>query len=348
MRFYLGTFNRFVVDDYCWPGFIRDSGFLRYQWEAYIGSFGRYSSTFLISIFALADQPTAPVISCLVLIAWLAALTWCGYELSRIACFEHPFLIGLVGAQIVTLAVIFSVPDNLQPLVWQVGALTYAPPLVLIPAGIAWALRGRSVVVLGLLGFIIAGFNEETMAAQIVALVLLLPAAGRYRQPVRSTLIGASVGGLLVIISPGNFIRHSQYGHPSLAQMGAVEISSSISLAFSVLSSPVVMATFILTAYIVSRYLIRSFRWPSACRIVGFGVVLFLAAVAPAAFGVLSLYGRAAFWPSLVAVLTILALAVRLGREMRPRVSDNWLAGVALGGLLIATVISDCQGAPVV
>jgi hypothetical protein len=73
---YLGTYSRFIADDYCSAGMAKRFGVLRAVWYWYLNWTGRYSASALDAVFGLLGPAVTPFVPAAVLFAWLVVLTW--------------------------------------------------------------------------------------------------------------------------------------------------------------------------------------------------------------------------------------------------------------------------------
>src|SRR5512142_1126962 len=74
MHGYLGSYSRFMADDYCSAAESLRLGILRAAWFWYRTWTGRYSANVLDAIFGALGPGVTPVVTALVLALWLAAL----------------------------------------------------------------------------------------------------------------------------------------------------------------------------------------------------------------------------------------------------------------------------------
>src|SRR5579859_3398092 len=72
----VGSFARYVADDYCWAGVLRTEGFFAGQADWYLNYSPRYAFTFIVNVVELAGPAIVPALPLAVIVVWLAALTW--------------------------------------------------------------------------------------------------------------------------------------------------------------------------------------------------------------------------------------------------------------------------------
>src|ERR1043165_8797022 len=73
---YLGTFTRYMADDYCTAAALKNNGFWgtqTYWWQNWSG---RYSFTFVVSFVELLGLAIVPILPALVIFLWLFSIVW--------------------------------------------------------------------------------------------------------------------------------------------------------------------------------------------------------------------------------------------------------------------------------
>jgi len=231
----LGSFSRYIADDFCTAAFVRTHGLWTSQVVWYTTWSGRYAFTFLISVFHLIGPRLTPWLPGLALVVWMAVLVaffrrWTGLTPRRWSWLPVVLLAGLA----LTLA-LRGAPNVYQSLYWETGMLTYSLPLLLGTAYLAWLTRevahtegGTPVGMAALLGsaavtFVTGGFSETYVSLQTGALAAgLLGAALFFRGARRggavrllaAGLIGSALAMTVVVIAPGNEVRRSLMAAP--------------------------------------------------------------------------------------------------------------------------------------
>ena len=223
---YIGSFSRFIADDYCSAAIAQSKGVLGGTLHWYKNWTGRFSANFLDSLMGYIGPSATPYAPSFALTLWLAALALAAYQ----------FLWKIKGAMRAAMAALLSAavsfftlditPDMAQSLYWGQGMRSVVPPLVFAAALAGLLMRYPdpgapvkkiSIAAGGLIAFIAAGFNETYAVLQICALVLLWivfatdkkRAAGRKDifYLIAAGLAGALIAALLIYLSPGNKIR---------------------------------------------------------------------------------------------------------------------------------------------
>ena len=227
---YLGSYSRFIADDFCSSAVARSQGIFRGAIYWYINWNGRFSANFLDSLFGYLGPVATPFATGLVITVWLVVLAIAVGQIKRGAQLLENWII----AAMVLFAVLHVIPQVGQSLYWGQGMRSVVPPLILGTVFIALiAKRSRSqeraplwlLIMAGLLTFIAVGFAETYFAVQTAAIVLALvipavfkiyaPANGRnYFLLLIAGLAGSLAGGLLMFVAPGNKFRQNPFPPP--------------------------------------------------------------------------------------------------------------------------------------
>jgi hypothetical protein len=230
---YLGTYSRFIADDYCSAGMAKRFGVLRAVWYWYLNWTGRYSASALDAVFGLLGPAVTPFVPAIVLLMWLAVLTWTsGLFFSGQARLRLPESLGLaLAALFLTLILSPNVPQSLY---WGQGMRSIVPPLILGSVFADLLLlfirrrrpAGRAALWLVLafgLAFFMGGLNETFTALELSLLVsALFPIltwkdAASNRSVVAflvAGVVGAGLAFLVVVSAPGNVFREAFYPPP--------------------------------------------------------------------------------------------------------------------------------------
>ena len=308
VRAYIGTFSRFTADDFCWPSRVASVGFFPLQLATYQGAFGRWASTALISLLAYSGDQLVTILPALALLAWLAALSWLGYEVS------HRLALSIIISELLILTTLAAAPDALQPIYWQTGMLTYFPPLFVLPAGLALVLRTRSPLAACFLAFLSAGFNEPTMAMQVVAFGALMPLVRTSRSLVVAAFLGSCGSAIVMLTSAGDTARRSGF-HPGYLALVEDEVVALLLTIVRVATVPTLL--FVVVVALIGHQDAPDVRLPRPSLIVIGTLALVGVGLSPAVYGFGAVPGRAAFVPSFVLVVGLFLFAVRLGVDLR-------------------------------
>ena len=220
---YIGTLSRYLADDYCTTGTLRELGFFGSQLRWYLTWSGRFSFTFMVNLIEVIGPWIVPFLTALVLLIWLAGLT----QLIR----RLPGPLGGSGARrsamllgmVVLLGTLDGTPDVYQSLYWMTGMVTYSLPLVLVAFYAAWLIKRVNwknslwiVLLSGLFAFSMGGFSETYVTTQttILAVIVVIilpqrkdPNRGRKLALIGSGLVGSLLALVVIVAAPGNQMR---------------------------------------------------------------------------------------------------------------------------------------------
>jgi len=224
---YLGSYSRFIADDFCSSAVARSQGIFRGSLYWYINWNGRFSANLLDSLFGYIGPAATPSATGLVITAWLVVLAIAVGQIKREAQ-------SWIMAAMVLFAVLYVIPTVGQSLYWGQGMRSVVPPLILGTGYVALiAKRSKStdragllwLITAGLLTFIAVGFAETYFAVQTAAIVfaLVIPAVFKIYAPANTRnyfllliagLAGSLAGGLLMFVAPGNKFRQNPFPPP--------------------------------------------------------------------------------------------------------------------------------------
>jgi hypothetical protein len=238
---YLGSYSRFLSDDFCSAAIARSHGIIRGTHYWYLNWRGRFSANFLDTLFGYLGPAATPYATGIAITAWFIVLTTAVVRIipsdeKR----EAPLLQSCVIATMILFAVLHVIPFIGQSLYWGEGMRTVVPPLILGTAFTALiANRSESptyrprvlwVITAGLLTFVAAGFAETYFAVQTAAILfaLIIPAAFRRYTPLNKRnyfvlsiagLVGSLAGGFVVWVAPGNNLRQGTFTPPAIPEL---------------------------------------------------------------------------------------------------------------------------------
>jgi len=225
---YLGTFSRYLADDYCLVNLLTTSGNV---FQGTIKSYkvwsDRYSNLFLIQVIEWGGKWGSQLMSAIVLVLWVCGLIWLASEIGKsIGLKWKPGTQPWIASLVIILS-LFEAPNFYQVLYWRAGLVTYLAPLVFlvyIAAFILWQIRtdfqtlrlfGACLICFGLI-FFTGGSSETTSALQIgILLIAFLIACWKLKQNHRgdvlillSVSLASAVFSMLVMaLAPGNNVR---------------------------------------------------------------------------------------------------------------------------------------------
>lgn len=202
---YRGSFSRFLGDDYCSAFWANRFGVFRATWYWYLTWSGRYSASFLDSIFGILGPKIVPIVTFSVITIWVVSIVFAfihifpeikaknlsvKYALDSTPDLEDGGLsiyrlksklyIILLAVGVLYLTLNFT-PHVQQSLYWGQGMRSVVPPLILgtVYTGIFITLKDAneqksSRIFWYLLGFFLTfvsgGFSETYCVVQIIAI----------------------------------------------------------------------------------------------------------------------------------------------------------------------------------
>jgi hypothetical protein len=225
---YLGTFSRYLADDYCQSVFLISPGnVFQGTIKSYIVWSDRYSNLFLIQFIEWGGKWGLQLMSAAALILWICGLAWLLSEIGNSAQLKwNPGTNSLIAGLVIFISLL-EAPNLYQVLYWRAGLVTYLAPLVFftyIAAFILWQIRtdfqklglfGASLVCFGLILFN-GGASETTSALQIGILVIAFLFVWLQGKPNRRagvlallgiSLTSAVLSMLIMALAPGNGVR---------------------------------------------------------------------------------------------------------------------------------------------
>ena len=224
---YVGTFSRYLADDYCTAGVMRSNGFWNGLAAWYVGWSGRFSYIFLMQLLHQFGPVITPWGTILLLLLWMTGLLMLLRQLFQEWTPSVSWTVTAGLAASLLLATVLGAPDRYQSFYWQTGLVTYVAPLVLLTFYAAWlaARWGRTVDKTWLplawaasfgIAFAAGGFSEVSASAQLVLLAMALVCARLFLPPAyrRTTIIilGSGLAGtiaaiVVILLAPGNQVR---------------------------------------------------------------------------------------------------------------------------------------------
>ncbi|HEX8991721.1 MAG TPA: DUF6056 family protein [Anaerolineales bacterium] len=221
---YLGTFTRFLADDYCDTIEVVNRPVFRSIALRYMTSSDRFSHLLFVFLIESILPRTIQAVPVLMLALWTVALIWLVWEVKRLAGLQWPFLMDVLLGSLLAFFPAFEAPNRFQTFYWRAGMTSHFAPLVYFTFFTGLLLHlirqgedRKPPIWLGVLCFVLAfiggGFSEPTVAMLVVASLLALGALWRWekgpRRAVALRLVAWTAGGGLLALavmgfSPGN------------------------------------------------------------------------------------------------------------------------------------------------
>lgn len=243
---YLGTFTRYLADDYSTSYHLQKSGFWQAQVFWYETWSGRYSFTFLISLVELAGIVIVPWLPFVALLAWFASLFWALKQIvSALGIPVEKKWLGILSGAII-FGVVRSLPNYSEVVFWQTGILTYQVTNIFLALSLALFLKRFfsqpetpkvvpwEYLIAFIIAFLAGGFSETAVVVQVAILTLGLLYFSFYKNPTRNdilrVLLAAYLGSwcslVAIVRAPGNLTRNASLAGLSLESLSVAFLSS--------------------------------------------------------------------------------------------------------------------------
>lgn len=236
VHIYLGSYSRFLADDFCSAAVARSQGIIGGTLYWYSNWSGRFSASFLDSLFGYLGPAATPYATSLVTTIWFALLALTIFRLIRTSEPERGMrrIIAGVMAAMILFTVLKLIPFVGQSLYWGQGMRSVAPPLILATAYVAFVASPPGflistktsffwLIIAALLTFVAAGFAETHFALQTSAigfalLVVMITRREAFRTRgfalLVAGLLGSLTAGTIVFVAPGNQFRRGAFPPP--------------------------------------------------------------------------------------------------------------------------------------
>lgn len=309
---YLGSYTRFIADDYCSAYLGQRLGLLRYIWFWYLNWGGRFSAIAADMLLAWSQPQGIGFVTAAALVAWIACLTITIYHLT--IHYEQKLqglLISLTLGLIFVFIVVLLMPNPHQSIYWYSAFRTHTLPLIVFALYIAAYTCFRSSKFRAsirliwftcsfALAFFNAGFSEAFTVMQIISLIVLAGLEEMTKSDTRSAnikflltgLAGAMLVLLIMLTAPGNTNRQEAFHQPSgLLEIISISIRGYLSMWKTFFLSPEKTIGLLgaSLAFFTAGTQFKTPNKPSVAQIMGIillGSLLPLASFMPAAYGI--------------------------------------------------------------
>lgn len=344
---YLGTFNRYLADDYCEVVIMGNRPVLPAVVDIYLGGVFRgtyrYSKFLLIGMAESFGTHNVQYLPIVMMLLWLIGMVWSARQVRRLMGIHLPAILDYFMAVSIVFFSVWQAPNRFQTFFWRSSMAAHFAPLVFMPLLGGFILSRinsaqkpsfwTSLFVL-LASFLVGGFSEPPTATMIVIIILLIPIVWRWSDEVkrRSSIILLSyclAGSLLaffaIFLSPGNV----SHGKTSLAEL-LVTFTQTIRYTLDFLDDTVrtlplpSLLSILTTFFAFFMFFINAENWsPTPQRRrqiwIGLGIVvvvqfiLIAASFAPSAYGQSYPAERARFLGRLIMTTALLLGGALLG-----------------------------------
>ncbi|TFH31826.1 MAG: hypothetical protein E4G99_13500 [Anaerolineales bacterium] len=253
---YLGTYARYISDDFCTAWILTEKGILKSQVYWYTGWSGRYSFFLFINLLEGLGPRVAQILPGFSLLAWSMAFMLLLRGIARSINVQLRGLSIVVIGSAAVYAIVDGVPNTFQSIYWLTGISTYTIPLIfgmfygnwLISQARLEATSSKRRITLGLsalIAFMLGGFSETYVSIQTtmlgMAFIIVLwyrqaPEAKRLRGILLSGIAGSIVSMIVILIAPGTGVRTSLVSSPAnilvILQQSMLDLKIFLSIAW--------------------------------------------------------------------------------------------------------------------
>jgi len=235
MHAYVGTFARYISDDYCTAWTLGEKGFIQSQIYWYTGWSGRYSFTLFVNLAESFGPRVAQILPGFILLFGIIGFFFLMRQITKSLNVHFGILTLLAISAAAVFTILEGVPNTFQSIYWLTGISTYSVPLIMAMFYGYWLWRQASRegtdkkqrLTLGLsalIAFILGGFSETYVSVQAALLTILLVITFVYRgvsevKRLRGLLlfglVGSIVSMIVILISPGTGIRAGLISNPA-------------------------------------------------------------------------------------------------------------------------------------
>ena len=234
---YLGTFSRYISDDYCEAVITRGGAVLPVVFNIYReGSFrgtNRFTKFLFLTLAEKFEEHNIQILPALMIFIWLVGLVWMVNQFRKFASIRLPIMFDYFVAVSVVFFSAWQAPNYFQTFLWRSGMVTHFAPLVFMPILGGFILHqinsSRKLtwwvcLLVILASFLVGGFSEPPTTFVIVFILMAMIVVWRWgdvseKRTVLTLLSYALLGTLIALIAmffaPGNL----SYGNSSFANL---------------------------------------------------------------------------------------------------------------------------------
>ncbi len=367
---YLGIYNRYWADDWCYNADFRDKGFIEsvkgYSYDVtYTPS--RYSVTIFAGLIQAFEITGVQLMTPLTILFWVAGLIYLFYNISLITGYQLSKTALVLFSSLIVYSSIYLTDQIYQSLYWRTGMLTYTSPLVFLIWIFAFitaqSLREKPSVwltaLVGILAFLGGGFSEAGTTVMVSTLGVYVLVAGfvayRYKHPwavkslitASTALFFALVAMGMLIFAPTTQIRKGRYGEPASLSL-LVRLLFNFTYAFFVAAVKdyqylILFGLSSLLGIVLSSSSGRNMKPMHAFVLAGLvfalAIVFVAASLAPSAYVEKGIPApRTMIIPRFIIVFGFILSGWFVGITLRELITSKWLEPAALTLLVIALI----------
>jgi len=223
---YLGSFSRYIADDYCEAVRVTTvspvQAVLNRYSDGAFRSANRYSNILFVGFSEMLGPNSIPITIVLMVALWTIGLSWLVHETRKFAGVKWSRLVDVFLGSALAFMSFLQAPNLFQTVYWRSSMMTHFAPLVFASLLFAFLMRQArrpapesiSAFLYGLIfiaSFVLAGFSEPPAATLVTFFALLLFAIWLWNtSPVRNrlfalagfTFAGVFTGFLTLLFSP--------------------------------------------------------------------------------------------------------------------------------------------------
>lgn len=367
---YLGLYNRYWADDWCYNADFRNKGFIEtvagYSYDVtYTPS--RYSVTIFAGLIQAFEVLGVQWMTPLTILFWLAGLIYLFHNVSRITSYPLSNTALVLFASLIVYFSMYLSDHIYQSLYWRTGMLTYTSPMVFL----TWIFAFLSAqclhekpslwltALIAVLAFLGGGFSEAGTTVMVSALgvyvVIAAIMAYRYKSPWAVKSLAAAITALafalvamaMLVFAPTTQIRKGRYGDPaSLPQLAQLLFNYTYAFFVAAVKNYQYLTLFTISSLLGIIWHSWSGRSAKPVHTLFLaGLVFVLAAILVAASLAPSAYiekgvpaPRTMIIPRFVIVFAFVLAGWFIGVTLRELITAKWLEPAALAVLVIAYV----------
>jgi len=342
---YVGSYSRYLADDYCVAYMANRLGLLRSIWYWYISWSGGFSASALDWLLTMIKPEGMPYVTPTVIILWLLITTIAIALLlpkEGKPLIKWPAAIALAGTSV--FSILLTTPDVDQSLFWWSGMRAYISPLLIATLYIALYQLAQATIwdrkrffFWGAISFSITffngGFSETFTPLQVLILAFAL-GLGMITRNIKykgqsfifllAGLIGAILSLITMVAAPGNAARQGFFPPPpGIIGIISISISGFIPFLGDVFGTPERIAGLIGFTLLALKVGMETYdgkppKWWSWLLTLATGFIASFLCFPPAAFGMSEAPANRTLT---FAVFTIVASLLHAGL-----ISGKWIA----------------------
>ncbi len=376
---YMGSFSRFVADDFSSATLAVHKGILQATVDWYVNWSGRFTASFFDSVMGYLPPSAMMWETGLAILFLMAGMTWAAWHLIPIASKWSRLAFSMILSSMIITVSFFIAPDIPQSLYWGQGMRSLILPL--IPASVLAALMIQitrrpspnpsvsTLVLIGTISLFAGGFGETYVVLQITAFSLFaiatfLLSEKEYRQRIMpvifSGLFFSLLAMLIIVLAPGNKVRQSYFPpSPDIISLLAISARSLwifLSEIFRSTQNDISLIIIFLINFLYKCLCERSYKRKTQSKLVSYpsfrfplfrlvmflaiSVILLFASFVPAAYGMSTTPpDRTLILPAFILTLSIAMGGSLAGSVVSRRHGSNWFT-TRFSGWVLFTLFS--------